>query len=1263
MGAGIHTLQPYLPRLVRYWDQDARGQLHRAIAGSMVFVDVSGFTKMSERLARFGKVGAEEVTDVIDDTFGRLLSEAYAFGANLIKFGGDALLLLFTGENHALRACAGAWNMRRALREIAAFRTTAGQVSLRMSVGVHSGVFDFFLVGESHRELIVTGPAATMTVEMETAASAGQILVSPAIAEALPRRNRGRAIGPGVLLKGSLEGIDRVDFRATTTPGVDLAPFIPLALCEPLLSGAVEAGHRPAAVAFLAFHGFDRLLETLGGRAVAYLLDDLIRTVQQAVDPRGVSFLGTDVAPDGGKIILASGVPTASGQDEEQMLLALRAAVNARPAFPLHVGATWGHIFAGEVGPAYRRTYTVMGDTVNLAARLAARAQVGQILATEALLAGSRTTFTATALEPFLVKGKKGPVTAFSLEEAHGSRSQLVDVSLPLLGRDSELAAMVSAWNEAQSGIGSAIEITAEPGMGKSRLLQEFVGQVDPGSVVSTECRLYQAATPYFPLKSLLARIFGLEGMSPEEAISALRDLVLAKAPDQIPWLALIGTPLDLHIDESSEVQQLDEEFRRPRTQEAVARLAAAVVTEPVVFIIEDTHWMDEASGDLLLAMMSHWGDSPGLLCLTRRPGNDGFSLPEGARGLRIDLKPLSREDAEQLIIAASEGTPLMPNQVALLARRAEGSPLFLIELLQALRQGGDVEALPHSVEGLIGARIDKLPSADRNLLRRVAVLGAGFKFEHAAAVLHEPELGVSWQARALRRLQDFLSIDETGWVQFRHALIRDVAYGSLPFRVRQALHARVGDSIRQSAGDLANTQAELLSLHYSEAKRWPEAWDYSRVAGDNAKQIYANLEAATFYRRALVAARHVAGAANELQSEVAESLGDVLEQAGLFQGSIDAYKRAIQFEGENAIRCADLRLKRARARARIGGYRAAFRDIGTGQKLVAADPSTGARKAVARLTALSAQLRQLQELPRSAVVLAEKAMAEAREADEQEALARSYQVLDAAYSMLGQPSKAVFGQEALAIYERLGDLPGVAIVTNNLGGQAYFAGTWDIALSYYAQAQDAFRRAGNEPEAATAGANIGEVLVSQGKLAEAEPMLTESVRVLRAHNLIDAAIFAELQLARLQLLRGREETAMSMLTEIGAEAAAVGQTHSVVEAAIYRAQGLVTQGQPDTALEVLGDAVRNGSGEADVYGCALARVEATALAALGRIDEAAKSIEAGLKQARAEGLVYDEALLLRADAQLIETDPVLRQNKLEEADRLFQLLGVVQAA
>jgi class 3 adenylate cyclase len=163
---GTDRLRPFVPRLAVEWLETTPEARVREIDGSMVFVDISGFTKMSERLARRGKVGAEEVTEVIGDTFGTLLAEAYAFGGSLVKFGGDALLLFFEGDDHPARAAAAAHGMRAMLRQIGTFTTTAGKVTLRMSVGAHTGAFHFFLVGDSHRELIVAGPAATETVAM-----------------------------------------------------------------------------------------------------------------------------------------------------------------------------------------------------------------------------------------------------------------------------------------------------------------------------------------------------------------------------------------------------------------------------------------------------------------------------------------------------------------------------------------------------------------------------------------------------------------------------------------------------------------------------------------------------------------------------------------------------------------------------------------------------------------------------------------------------------------------------------------------------------------------------------------------------------------------------------------------------------------------------------------------------------------------------------------------------------------------------------------
>jgi class 3 adenylate cyclase len=260
------TLRPYMPRLLIGWLAEDPGSMLREVEGTIVFVDISGFTKMSERLARKGgKVGAEEVTDVIGAVFTSLLSVAHGEGGGLIKFGGDALLLLFTGQDHPLKGARAAVGMRKALREIGAIETTAGKVTLRMSVGLHSGTFHFFLVGDSHRELIITGPAATETVSMEGTAVAGEILASRATAELLPSNVLGRPKGDGVLLRSMPKGLPR-EWPAleSSLDGVDLLSCIPLGIRESVLSGAGEPEHRQVTVAFIHFDGIDDLIREDG---------------------------------------------------------------------------------------------------------------------------------------------------------------------------------------------------------------------------------------------------------------------------------------------------------------------------------------------------------------------------------------------------------------------------------------------------------------------------------------------------------------------------------------------------------------------------------------------------------------------------------------------------------------------------------------------------------------------------------------------------------------------------------------------------------------------------------------------------------------------------------------------------------------------------------------------------------------------------------------------------------------------------------------
>ncbi len=1254
-------LRPYAPRMLLQWLSEAPGTTLRALDGTVVFVDISGFTKMSERLARHGKVGAEEVTDVLGAVFARLLSVAYGNGGGLIKFGGDALLLFFSGEDHQERAARAAVGMRRMLREVGKIQSSAGLITLRMSVGVHSGTFHFFLVGDSHRELVVTGPAASETVHMEGTASAGEILVSAATAAALPAAIIGAAKGDGFLLKREPPGIslDQAD-QETSIEGVDLFSCLPVAVRAHLLAGQVEAEHRQVTVAFIHFDGIDRLVEEEGPEYVTFGLDQLVTDVQAAADKHGVTFLGTDIDHDGGKIILVAGAPHALGDDEERMLLTVRSVMDAEPAIPIRIGVNKGPVFAGDIGPPYRRTYTVMGDTVNLAARVMAKAEPGEVLATASVLDASAVGFDTVALEPFMVKGKKHPVTAFKVGRIAGAKEISEDHALPLVGRAAEIAAIDDALANARAGSGRMLEIVGPPGIGKTRLLHELRIRAEGFELLNASCELYQASTAYAPFRPVLRAALGInESLGPAEVSLLLRGRVEVIAPDLLPWLPLLAIPLDAEVEATPEVDALGEEFRRSKLEWAVSRLLGLVYADrSVLFTIEDAHWMDDASAKLLLLLAADAVNGPWLVVITRRDEDTGFVAAQTDTSVTLRPSPLSAPDGERLALAATEDSPFRTHEVDELVKRSGGNPLFLRELLGAARAAGGVNGLPTSIDAIVTAQIDRLPPADLRLLRYAAVLGVSFTEDLVAALLEGEEQKLD--RAAWRRLDEFVEPDGAGAHRFRHALMRDAAYEGLPFRRRRELHARVGDAICRRAGADDENVAELLSMHYFHAQQFEDAWRFSLVAGKRAGSKFANVEAADFYRRAIDVGKRLGVDAAELAAAF-ESLGDVGWLAAEFEDAKEAFASALRLLESDPVAQARLLLKEARIPAKTGRYADSVRWIRKGLRVLEGAEGAGADKARAGLDALYAGVRVMQGRYKEAEELCLQLVA-AQGAGELDALARAYYVLDYLYMDSGRVAEAVYSPKALAIYEELGDLSTQAEVTNNMGADAYDQGRWDDALALYERGRELRVRLGDEAEAAHCAMNMAEVRSDQGYDEEAERLLRDALRVFQASGQPRMIAFAMGHLGRAAARTGRFEGAAQYLSEAKATFEALGDPSQTLDVSSRVAELKCLSGDFDSARAVAEDALRLAAslGEMPLQVPLLHSILGYVALHEGREDDARAAFTESIQAGRARLADYQVAVALHGLAQLPPADGVLPDTLERESRAILGRLGVM---
>jgi class 3 adenylate cyclase/tetratricopeptide (TPR) repeat protein len=1273
-------LAVYAPRIATAWLRAHPERRWFAPTGTVVFADVTGFTPMTEKLSKRGKVGAEELTDILNDIFGRLLSVAGVHGGDLLKFGGDALLLFFTGNEHVERACAAACAMQSALRPFRRFRSEAGPLSLTMSVGIATGSCHLFLVGDSHRELMVSGPVFSRAVELERDAGSGDVLLSDDVAALLPSESVGQPLGSGWLLSQAPKQTPLPhDVALVLDAMVDDAILVPLALREHLKIRRNEGEHRVAVLTFLQFAGTDRLLRQLGPDAVAAALDELIRTVQHACETHQVAFLATDIDRDGGKILLCAGAPRATPRSEDATLHALQE-ILARPhTLRVRAGVHVGRAFAVDVGSPSRRTFAVMGDATNLAARVMGKAAPGQVVATRAITERLHASFALQPLEPFRVKGKSELVHASVV-----GQSLLVDGSgpstakVPLVGRAAELGLLLAAVDDARAGRGRVIELIGEPGIGKSRLLAEVREQAPDLDLLVVEGSQYLAATPYLALRGPLHRLLGVAHDVGETGLRlALDEVVLSRAPHLAPLAPLIGLAFGVEMPDTDTTAVIGDAFRRDRLNDAVRELLQLLLPGPTLLLFDDTQWLDDASVGLMQHLLSRLTERPWALILARRPDAPTLATRATDQVTTLELGPLLPEAAHALVTAAAGGVPLRPHVRQALAERGAGNPLFLAELVRATISGGDPDALPDSIEATVAAAIDQVPAADRSHLRLAAVLGRRFALDLLQSMLgEERELEAPHAATdVVARLGRFL-VQEEDEVRFSQGVVRDVAYEGLSFRRRRLLHGRAGDLLLAEGVDQREDLAELLSVHYSVAARHEECWRWARLAAERSRRAAAPVEAALHLRRALEAARHLGSAAPDVASTW-ESLGDVCVMIARHDEAKIAYATARRLCRDRRLELVELHIKEGRLRSKLGSLSAPLRWYSRGLKLLEDEPPSAARRRLeGQLLAAYAGSRLDQAKFKQGLPLLERAVELASVLPDRETMAYAYYLLEWGYSELGLPGAEAYGALSLALFDGLGDGQGQFRVLNSQGASAYYAGRWAEALDLYERAYRACERSGDIVKTQICSHNIAEVLSDQGLLEEAEPRFHEALSTFRATDYAFGIAQTTSDLARMLVRGGRGEEAAPAYAEARRQFKSIGADALVLETDAREAERLVYVGLPAAGLALVEETMERlggGLGRAASAGgqgaliALLKRVAGYALTILGQPTEAISRLEQAVRAARDAGVKFELALSLDALAVVgagagagagISSTTV--QVAAEEARDIFRRLDVV---
>ncbi len=1252
-------LRRHIPPIALSWDDEATGQLWQVVEGTLVFADVSGFTTLTEKLSQRGRIGAEEIVETLNRVFGPMLHVAGTRGGELLKFGGDALLFLFRGEDHTEQACDAAVEMRTALRQAAAVPTSVGRLSLKMSVGIHSGEIHLFLVGAPTRELLILGPGATLTALAEKAAEAGEIAVSAdTVARLTPNSVRTRRDRTPLLRRRYAHSTPSTESRLPSVGRERVRGLFPVALGDYLDSGVPDPEHRIACIAFVRFSGTDALLTDRGPEVLAQALHETVSLVEGALATESITLLATDLDSDGGKFFLGSGIPTTFEDNDGRMLRALRRIADSGAPLALQLGVNRGHVFAAEVGIPDRGAYTGMGDTTNTAARIMSKAPPGILFAHPTVLEHSRTRFAVQPAGPFPMKGKAVPLLVYEVgEELDTAEEATADARLPFLGRDEELATLRRAIDAALDGTGGVITIAGSNGMGKSRLAFEAVMETVDAQRVVVRAEPYGATSAYRVFRDPLRRLLGLERDTPEVMGQALLATLDRIAPDLLPMAPLLADVVQVDVPDTPEVDQLEPQYRPDRLADVVVRLADEAMPGRLIVIAEEAHWADGASARLLDRIAAASTGRPWAVIAIRR-GDEGGFAPMG--GTQVTLNPLPADVMERLVIAATEATPLRPHEIAAVVDRAEGNPLFVEEVTRVALDTASLDTMPESVQAAMSAQIDLLHPNARRVLRYCAVLGRSFRLEVLQRTLATD--GLVADISTLSGLGSFLQADGTDRMRFRNSLVRDAAYEGLAFRFRSRLHRTAGETLEAISTDL-DADASTLSLHFWRAGDAERTWKYSQLAGEIARRAYANVDAAQLYERALEVSRRVPGVGDVDRAASWAILGELRELAGVLDGSVDAYRRAAAVTADPVDR-AEFLARGARVHERAGAYRAALRQITQARRLLDNSPGPRADMTSVRLDNLTAIVRLAQERAADARRWAIQAASQARVTGDTETLASALVHIDLAEIQLGTADVGANTREALELFVAMGDLGKESVALSNLGGYAFLAGRWEESVDWFTSSRQIDVKIGRLFAAAETDAARAEILIHQGRIDEAGEILPDAVRVLRASGVEFSSAYAEMQQARILLARGDVVAAGQLAAQVATSFMKLGSPVTAMEASLVRAEAATAAGRPAEALELVSAAEHATRGEGASLTARANLVRARAQFDLGLRDEAGLALEAGLAAAIQQKLPYEEALLLQARSRLRlmrggDEESALAADDATRAEHLFDALGV----
>jgi len=1096
---------------------------------------------------------------------------------------------------------------------------------------------------------------------------------------------------------------DRESLRQALTTAQEslkrLQRFIPSVVAESVLHDqeGLNGERREIAVLFADAVNFTHLSASLDAESVFNLINDLLGRLIACVHRYG----GLVDKFTGDGLMAVFGAPVAHENNAE---MAVRAALDMQRAadaftpvakaqlgapLEIRIGVHSGPAIAGILGTEEQAAYTVIGDTVNMAARLESLATPGDILVSAQVHTRTQPFFEFQTMEATFIKGVDQPIVTYQVtgrRTAPEAARGIQGVTSIFLGHEAELAQLRARLDDfVAHRTGQRITVRGEAGMGKSRLVSEWLADVTPDTARIWQGRglPYVQSISYGIIRSLLQD--AINSYPPGEAWDSRVSAALLPFLKQTAGLPLTPKeemPLSTLTPES--IKQLTELALREWFIEEARQ-------QPLIIVLDDFHWADDLSRDLLKTLSALTDEVPLIFCVITRPYADApFDTTTGAeRSLVVNVNPLTQAQSRELLAHAVDLEGLAESVIDTILTRAEGNPFYIEEFVRMLIEKGllrlegaqwrvvstvaleKLEA-PTSLRGLMMARVDRLPENLRNVLRDAAVIGLQFD----ARILESIERhfhGADSVIPFLERLSEAGLLEPRPQINahtyaFRHILTQETIYDSILHVQRPTLHRLVAEALTDLYADTLHDQAEVLAIHYDLARVRDKALAYTLLAGKRARLQFANRKATDYYSRALQLSQHLPHCEKE-RWQAAMGLGDVQQHIGEYEDAIAFYQAALEEWKEAPLNAqAEMMLKLGRVWIQRGDMEEA--EAWLQQGLAKLNESEYAQPQIeAEIRTFMGWISLRRGDLTGAQVRLEKALERINGTPHLDALSSILNRLGAVYYNQGDWERATQSVErALAIRESLGDILGVARSSNNLGILKRNSGDWQSALENYQRGLQILEKIGDIEGIAIAHTNIGNVYIDMGDWDKAEANLCQSFEIAqRIANPYEIAQ-AHLNLGRLYLSQQQWEPAQSHLDAAIAlynQAGARGSS-SLIDAYLLLGQLCLEQGEIKAAAKwgaqshtLLHEVTGQTSGESAEWGRyaqligRIAMAQGDAAQSLKHLQKAKTIFEAIRTHLEVGRTAY-----YCTQAWLILDDAVKARAELVEAQRIFEQLG-----